>query len=75
MTQPDQHLSTAADAASDDVAAAAGVAAARESQVADDGRAADAGPQSVPPRIWVTLVGFAAFVILFGTCAANWMFG
>ena len=34
----------------------------------------DDGPQSVPPRIWVTLVGFAAFVILFGTCAAQWMF-
>ncbi|MBK0421946.1 hypothetical protein JD292_07640 [Leucobacter sp. CSA2] len=35
---------------------------------------ADEGPERVPARVWVTLVGFAAFVLAFGTCAANYLF-
>lgn len=31
-------------------------------------------PTSVPRMAWVSLVGFAIFVIAFGTCASNWMF-
>lgn len=42
-----------------------------------DDRAAgdvDDAPQDVPPKAWVTLVLFAAFVIAFGTCASTFMF-
>lgn len=34
----------------------------------------DESPQDVPPKAWVTLVLFAAFVIAFGTCASTFMF-
>lgn len=34
----------------------------------------DESPEKVPPKAWVTLVGFALFVIAFGTCAATYMF-
>lgn len=31
-------------------------------------------PEKLPGTAWVTLVGFAAFVVLFGTCASAFMF-
>lgn len=31
-------------------------------------------PTSLPRAAWVSLIGFALFVVGFGTCAANWMF-
>lgn len=31
-------------------------------------------PTKLPVMAWVSLIGFAAFVVAFGTCAANWMF-
>lgn len=31
-------------------------------------------PTTVPKLTWVSLIGFAVFLIGFGTCAANWMF-
>ncbi len=34
----------------------------------------DGSPENVPPKAWVSLVGFAAFVVLFGTCAFTYMF-
>lgn len=34
----------------------------------------DDSPEKVPPKAWVTLVGFALFVIAFGTCASTFMF-
>ena len=34
----------------------------------------DISPENVPPKAWVTLVGFAAFVVFFGTCAFTYMF-
>lgn len=42
----------------------------------DEGVAGDAdeAPQDLPPKAWVTLVLFAAFVIAFGTCASTFMF-
>lgn len=39
-----------------------------------DGNIEDDSPENLPTSAWITLVGFAAFVVLFGTCAANWMF-
>lgn len=43
---------------------------------ADDrvGVDADESPEKLPPKAWVTLVGFALFVIAFGTCASTFMF-
>lgn len=35
---------------------------------------AEEGPTKLPLMAWVSLIGFAAFVVAFGTCAANWMF-
>lgn len=34
----------------------------------------DESPQHLPPTAWATLIGFAAFVVLFGTCASTFMF-
>lgn len=34
----------------------------------------DGSPEKLPKSMWITLVGFAAFVVLFGTCASNFMF-
>jgi hypothetical protein len=31
-------------------------------------------PQDLPPKAWVTLVLFAAFVVAFGTCASTFIF-
>jgi len=31
-------------------------------------------PEDVPPKAWVTLVMFAAFVVAFGTCASAYLF-
>lgn len=35
---------------------------------------ADEGPENLPMNTWVTLGLFAAFVVLFGTCASTFMF-
>ncbi|WP_162903881.1 hypothetical protein [Leucobacter sp. wl10] len=35
---------------------------------------AEESPQSLPPKAWVTLVLFAAFVLAFGSCASLFMF-
>ncbi|WP_146120011.1 hypothetical protein [Leucobacter massiliensis] len=56
---------------------AAGAARADEvlrSEAAPGAEGADEGPESVPPKAWVTLVLFAAFVVAFGTCASTFMF-
>ncbi len=34
----------------------------------------EGSPERVPPKAWVTLIAFAAFVTLFGTCASTFMF-
>ncbi|MGP9603724.1 hypothetical protein ACT3SY_13015 [Brachybacterium sp. AOP42-E1-35] len=34
----------------------------------------DESPQNLPPMAWVTLIGFAAFFVLFFTCANTFMF-
>lgn len=34
----------------------------------------DESPEKLPATAWVTLVLFAGFVVLFGTCAATYMF-
>lgn len=34
----------------------------------------DEGPENLPMNTWVTLGLFAAFVVLFGTCASTFMF-
>ncbi|WP_460946377.1 hypothetical protein [Okibacterium endophyticum] len=47
----------------------------RDDQMAEpDQDRADESPQNLPPMAWVTLIGFAAFVVLFGTCANTFMF-
>lgn len=53
---------------------AADTAAAQAARQPQGVPGADDGPERVPARVWVTLVGFAAFVIAFGTCAANYLF-
>lgn len=35
---------------------------------------ADEAPESVPPKAWLTLVAFAGFVVLFLTCANQFLF-
>lgn len=34
----------------------------------------DESPEKLPSSAWASLVIFAAFVVLFGTCAATYMF-
>ncbi|MGO1539236.1 MAG: hypothetical protein ACTHZ9_08135 [Leucobacter sp.] len=34
----------------------------------------DESPENLPPKAWVTLVMFAGFVVLFGTCANFFLF-
>lgn len=43
-------------------------------QTDGDGNDAEGSPERVPPKAWVTLILFAAFVTLFGTCASTFMF-
>ena len=35
---------------------------------------ADDSPEHVPPKAWATLIMFAAFVVLFGSCASLYLF-
>lgn len=40
-----------------------------------DGAASDdTSPEKLPVSAWVSLIAFGAFVVLFGTCAATYMF-
>lgn len=34
----------------------------------------DESPQNLPPMAWATLIGFAAFFVLFFTCANTFLF-
>lgn len=55
----------------------AGNAAAKRAELlsADQADPSDAeSPQNLPPKAWITLVMFAAFVVLFGTCANFFLF-
>lgn len=46
-----------------------------DDQVSESGQGpADESPQNLPPMAWATLIGFAAFFVLFFTCANTFMF-
>lgn len=46
-----------------------------EDQVAEPEQGpTDESPQNLPPMAWATLIGFAAFFVLFFTCASTFPF-
>lgn len=46
-----------------------------DDQVSESGQGStDESPQNLPPMAWATLIGFAAFFVLFFTCANTFMF-